>query len=71
MLRFIPEWHYSVTVTVTDPVAPDTLAVMVVDPMPSRVPTPPLLEDMLITEELLEVHVASLETSLPFWVAVN
>jgi hypothetical protein len=54
----IPKRDYSVTVTVTDPVAPETLAVMVAEPMPSRVPIPPLLEDMLITEELLDVHVA-------------
>jgi hypothetical protein len=63
--------NYWVTVTATLPVAPDTLAVIVADPVPSRLATPPPLEEILITDELLEVQVASLETVEPFWVATN
>lgn len=63
--------HHSVTVTTTDPVAPETLAVIVAEPVPSRVASPPPLDEMLITEELLELQVASVETSLPFCVAEN
>jgi hypothetical protein len=58
-------------VTVTDPVAPDTLAVIVAVPTPSRLAIPPPVEEILITEELLELHVASVETSEPFCVAAN
>jgi len=63
--------HHWVTVTVTEPVTPDTLAVIVAEPVPSRVASPPPLEEMLITEELLELQVASVDTSLPFCVAEN
>lgn len=62
---------YGVTLTVTVPVVPDTLAVMVAVPVPSRLATPPPLEEILITEELLEVQVASLDTLVPFCVATN
>lgn len=62
---------YWVTVTATLPVAPETLAVMVAEPVPSRVATPPPLEEMLTTDELLDVQVAEPETVEPFWVATN
>ena len=57
------------TVTVTAPVPPLFVAVIVAVPVFTRVAEP--AEGVVITLVLLEVQVAELVTSVPFWVAVN
>ncbi|HVO63359.1 MAG TPA: hypothetical protein VMT53_20700 [Terriglobales bacterium] len=60
---------HSVTVTVTDPVPPLLVAVIVAWPVPTRVAEP--AEGVVITLVLLELQVAEPVTSVPFWVAVK
>jgi hypothetical protein len=64
-----PNSRYCVTVTCTDPLPLEVVAVMVVVPIPTRVASP--AEGVEITFWLLEVHVAELVTLVPACVAVK